>query len=282
MVDAGQDILAQDIIAGNAHYAADAGSSDTYVISLPAAPSSYTDGLTVRFKANTLNTGASTLNVNSLGAIAIKRPDGTDTRTGDIIAGQLVEVVYRSSAFYMISPLASTNKIAIDTTEVTFADGNGGGGAGVEQTLFSKTIPGGILSTNNAIRFKIYLRDVNIDTAAGALVFKVKYGGTTQLTVTMPAGNNDATDLRGWFEGYILGDGSTSVQKMTATVDLFGATDAETASDASVSVSKHFGQANAAGAIDSTTDQTLAITGTMLNNAGNDMVVEWCIIEAIK
>lgn len=282
MIAAGSDILAQDIIAGNAHYAADAGSTDAYAVSLPTAPSSYTDGLAVRFKANTVNTGASTLNVNSLGAIAIKRPDGTDTRTGDILANQLVEVVYRSSAFYMVSPLANVTKIAIDTTEVTFTDGNGGAGAGTEQTLFSKTIPAGTILANNAIRFKIYLRDVNIDTAAGALIFRVKYGGTTQLTITIPSPNNDSSDMRGWLEGYIIGDGATNTQKLTATVDLFGASDAETASDASVGVSKHFAQGNASGSIDTTADQTLIITGHMLNNAGNDMVVEWCIIEAIR
>lgn len=108
MIDSGQDILAQDIIAGNAHYAADAGSTDAYAVSLPAAPASYTDGLTVRFKANTVCTGPSTLNVNSLGAIAIKRPDTGNTRDGDIVAGQMVEVVYRGGSFYMVSPANGT------------------------------------------------------------------------------------------------------------------------------------------------------------------------------
>lgn len=106
-VQVGQPATAQDIIKSTALYAADAGGTDAYAISLPTAPSAYADGLTVRFKANTANTGASTLNVNTLGAIAIKRPDGTDTQTGDIVANQIVEVCYRNSAFHMISPIVA-------------------------------------------------------------------------------------------------------------------------------------------------------------------------------
>lgn len=101
----GQNAEAQDIISSNYMYGADAGANDTYVVTLPEAPASYTDGLTIRFKANTANTGASTLNVNSLGAIAIKRPNTLDTQTGDIVANQVVEVVYRGGSFYMTSPV---------------------------------------------------------------------------------------------------------------------------------------------------------------------------------
>lgn len=101
----GQTAAAQDIIKGVAWYAADAGANDTYAITLPTAPSAYADGLTVRFKANTANTGPATLNVNSLGAITIKRPDLSDLKTGDILANQIVEVVYRGGSFYVISPL---------------------------------------------------------------------------------------------------------------------------------------------------------------------------------
>lgn len=95
-------IEAQDIIKSVPWYAADAGSNDTYAISLPEAPSAYADGLTVRFKANTANTGPCTLNVNTLGAIAIKKFGGRDLQTGDIYAGDIVQVVYLGGVFYMI------------------------------------------------------------------------------------------------------------------------------------------------------------------------------------
>lgn len=103
-IQTGQNGEAQDIIKGVAWYAADAGASDAYAIALPVAPSSLDDGLAVRFKANTANTGPATLNVNSLGATAILRPDGTALQTGDIVAGQVAEVIYRNGSFYLLSP----------------------------------------------------------------------------------------------------------------------------------------------------------------------------------
>jgi len=103
MIGTGQQASAQDIIRGTAIYAADSGSNDTYAISLPTAPTSYIDGFSVFFKANTANTGACSLNVNGKGAITIKRPDGTDTVTGDIAAGQIVNVVYIGGVFQMVS-----------------------------------------------------------------------------------------------------------------------------------------------------------------------------------
>lgn len=105
-VQTGQNADAQDMIKQPHIYAADAGGSDTYAISLPVAPSAYADGLVVRFKANTANTGAATLNVNTLGAIAILRPSGDALITGDIVANQTLEVIYRGGSFYMLSPLA--------------------------------------------------------------------------------------------------------------------------------------------------------------------------------
>jgi hypothetical protein len=84
-------------------YAADAGANDTYAITLSPAPAAYTTGMTVRFKANTANTGAATLNVNSLGAKTIKRKASTDLNDNDIAAGQIVTVVYDGTNFIMQS-----------------------------------------------------------------------------------------------------------------------------------------------------------------------------------
>jgi hypothetical protein len=71
--------------------------------------------MTVRFKANTANTGAATLNVNTLGAIAILRPNGDALLTGDIVANQTVEVIYRGGSFYMLSQRAQIQKYFFST-----------------------------------------------------------------------------------------------------------------------------------------------------------------------
>lgn len=91
-------------------YAADAGSTDAYAITLSPAPSAYQTGTHYRFKANTANTGACTLNVNSLGAKTIKKAAGgitTDLADNDIRAGQFVDVVYDGTNMQMQSTLGN-------------------------------------------------------------------------------------------------------------------------------------------------------------------------------
>jgi len=84
-------------------YAADAQASDAYAITLSPAPSAYVAGQIFTFKANTANTGASSLNVNSLGAKTIKKNTDQDTATGDIEAGSIISVVYDGTNFQMVS-----------------------------------------------------------------------------------------------------------------------------------------------------------------------------------
>ena len=84
-------------------FAADAEASDTYVITLVPAIAAYATGQRFVFTANTANTGACTLNVNGKGAKAIVKGDSTALVTGDIAAGQVVEVVYDGTNMVMTS-----------------------------------------------------------------------------------------------------------------------------------------------------------------------------------
>lgn len=96
-------------------YAADAGSNDTYVITLSPIPTSYTNGMVVRFKANTINTGAATLNVNSLGAITIVKAVSTTLADGDIAANQFVTVIYNGTNFVLQNPVANAFNTDVQT-----------------------------------------------------------------------------------------------------------------------------------------------------------------------
>lgn len=82
---------------GSPIYGVDAQVTDAYAITLSPAPVAYTDGMEVRFKANTQNTTGATLNVNSLGAVAILKFHDQVLATGDIEAGQIVTVIYDSA-----------------------------------------------------------------------------------------------------------------------------------------------------------------------------------------
>lgn len=112
--------------------AADAGSNDTYVVTLSPVPSALADiqGLPISFKANTINTGACTLNVNSLGPIAIKKLYNQDLSDGDIKANQWVTVVYDGTNFQLQSltfPSGTANyflKLVSSIPTWAFAFGN--------------------------------------------------------------------------------------------------------------------------------------------------------------
>lgn len=88
---------------GASYYAVDGGGTDAYAATLSPIPASYTPGMVVHFKANTANTGAATLNVNGLGVKNIKKDGGADLETGDILAGQVVAVLYDGTNFQLLS-----------------------------------------------------------------------------------------------------------------------------------------------------------------------------------
>lgn len=108
----------------------DAGANDTYACSLPAAPSGYVTGQRYLFKANTANTGAATVNFNSLGAITIKKVAGgvtTDLADNDIRAGQWVGLIYDGTNMQMQSALGNVFLTTAITTVNTTAPLAGGG-----------------------------------------------------------------------------------------------------------------------------------------------------------
>lgn len=107
---------AQQIVT--AHFATDTGSADAYVIAPAIAAAAYTTGAVYWFKAANANTGASTLNVNSLGTKTIKKFTSSgvaDVAAGDIKQNQIVAVVYDGTNMVMISPVASLTAAGSET-----------------------------------------------------------------------------------------------------------------------------------------------------------------------
>jgi hypothetical protein len=97
----GSYALIQD---GSKSYAASSAGSDSYAITLSPAPNALTAGMVVNFKADVANTGAATLNVNTLGADAIIKSGGNPLQTNDILADQLSSVIYDGTSWQLISP----------------------------------------------------------------------------------------------------------------------------------------------------------------------------------
>ena len=84
-------------------YAADTGVANAYAIAPSPALTQYITGMPFTFSAANANTGASTLNINGLGAKTIKKHGSVDLHAGDIQTGQVVTVAFDGTNFQMMS-----------------------------------------------------------------------------------------------------------------------------------------------------------------------------------
>lgn len=90
------------VYAGGGDYYADSGATNTYVLSPTGSrtsPPAYFEGMRVRWVAANLNTGACTINVNSLGAVALQMEDGSALTGGEMVVGKKYEATYQGGAF---------------------------------------------------------------------------------------------------------------------------------------------------------------------------------------
>jgi hypothetical protein len=90
----------ENIVSGVA-----ASGTDTYTATY-SPTIAYTDGLKVIIRFTNANTGASTININSLGAKSIVKGVSTALVSGDIVAGATLLLVYNGTNFVAVSGLA--------------------------------------------------------------------------------------------------------------------------------------------------------------------------------
>lgn len=106
------NLAKQDIMDSPAS-CADAGATDTYACNLTPAITAYVTGTHYRFKANTVNTGAASINFNAVGAVTIVKLSGGSITAaladGDILAGQWVEMVYDGTNMQMESQVGNND-----------------------------------------------------------------------------------------------------------------------------------------------------------------------------
>lgn len=167
-------VNAETVQKASLTYSTDSGSANTYVVSLSPAPSSYTVGMLVSFIAAHANTGASTLNVNSLGAISILKQGSTALQAGDIGSGAAMVVVYDGTNFQVANSLGSVL-------------GVGGGGTGS-----SLSTPGlGVILASNGSVFE----ELAAGTSGNSLVadstqtLGVKWGIPHKVSTSTKTGN---------------------------------------------------------------------------------------------
>jgi hypothetical protein len=168
------------------------------------------------------------------------------------------------------------SKVAINTTEVSVSNGGGG----TEQTLFTVSIPANTLSTNNGVRFYVYLSNLGLFSSSTTVIFKVYYGSTAIATATI-TDDTTVVGMKGELSGYIIADGSTSAQKgMIKLVATNNGT--ENAADAAVNIIKAMAWGDGSATEVSTGALNLVVTAEFNgNNAADDLTAEFIIVEKI-
>jgi hypothetical protein len=88
--------------SGGIPYVTATGTANTYAVTLSPAPTAYTDGMRVTVKINVASTGASTLNINSLGAKTILDSLGNAIGSGGLKANIPYQLCYNGTNFIVL------------------------------------------------------------------------------------------------------------------------------------------------------------------------------------
>lgn len=198
---------------GEETYASSGAGVDDYAITLTPAPVAYVTGMVVRFLADVSNTGASTLNVNALGAKTIKKNATQDLANYDILAGQMVLAVYDGTYFQLLGCIA--NNLPFVTQDIGLATGTGTTGSMfmcsdiTGNTLFIATDGGGTTCT-------IYRLVKDLQTG--------NYYITHSTTLTVSSGSTRSMAVCGSFLYISAVIGGTSSLRRYAVADLSGVT----------------------------------------------------------
>lgn len=100
------------------YYSATTG-TDTYVATPTPVLTSYAEGVDIILKFGTGNTGATTLNVNGLGAKDLTKADGSAFSSGELTSGQIQHFVYNGTEFRLMGTVASVEDlIKINTLDI--------------------------------------------------------------------------------------------------------------------------------------------------------------------
>ena len=190
-------------------YGADSGTANTYAVTLSPAPS-LVAGSTVTVKIAHTNTGASTLNVNSGGAVAIQKNGGLALVGGELQAGGIYEFVYDGTQFQMKGFASQVGAIPYDV--ISGLPGKPGASAIVCLMTFTRTVvfagnfagSAGTVGTNptSTATYTVKKNGSSIGTVVvstgGAVTFTTTAGATEtfnsgdRLEVDAP-GSQDAT-----------------------------------------------------------------------------------------
>lgn len=193
--------IPSSVQSGTWVYALDTGATNAIAATLTPAPAALTAGMKVAVKIANPNTGASTLNVNGLGAVSIIKQTGAALTGGEMLAGAICEFDYNGSAFQLVAGgnqnrgiggifiLNSNGSFTVPAgvykvlIEVWGAGGGGGGGSGTSQSGGGGGAGGYAAKLVNTTPGTVWTCTVGIGGTAGPIgPGSGGTGGTTSVT----------------------------------------------------------------------------------------------------
>lgn len=150
-------------------YVVDSGAANAYVITPVPAITAYVAGQQFTFLVGNTNTGASTLNVNGLGAIAITKNVSSPLSANNLTVGAIATVSYDGTNMQLSTAGVSTNGYTNGTTTKNAADASA-----------TQTIAHGLGSTPKSIEVICSLSFISTGTSVTYLSARSFYNGSTQ------------------------------------------------------------------------------------------------------
>lgn len=223
--------------------------TNTLTVDVTPNVTAYTSGLTILFKLANGPTGATTLNVDGLGAKAVKLA-GADIIAGDLSAGDMVRVIYDGTDFNVVEPVRLFTRLTVrnggtGAVATTIADdvvidiGTSGGLSILTPENTAGTIAfgrpsgvfvGGIQYNHNIDRLILTGGAVNVNTGmsiVGTLSVSASVTATTGFV------GNLTGNVTGSLTGNVTGNVSGTASNVTGTVAIAnGGTGATTATNA--------------------------------------------------
>jgi hypothetical protein len=185
----------------------DSGTANAYVLT-PVSPfkspvssgvgEGYFNGMIIIFRAGNANSGASTVNVNGAGVKNLKKTDGTDVATGDILTTVDVVFRYNGTNFIKLEGVNPATKTNYGTSQIV-----------------NSPIVFGLNSTdpNNDIDF--FVNSFYFDDGSGSATLTSNL--TKRLDANWVAGNNQGgldtgtKSVNTWYYGYAIYNPTTNV-----------------------------------------------------------------------
>jgi hypothetical protein len=94
------------------------GTGDAITGTIPLSTTAYASGMKYGFTAGAANTGAVTINLNGIGAVAVTRQGSTALVANDILSGMRCELQYDGTRFQLLNPANSIGDVTADSLTI--------------------------------------------------------------------------------------------------------------------------------------------------------------------